>query len=114
MVKKVLFYEQEPCAKAFEFRLCESSRVRGEASQLISGFTKVLQSHFRRRSIEGCIALDLPVGVGVRCDRRVVSTGFAESPADSGTRLETLNVRGEQVRLADCSVRVWASWFKRE
>ena len=54
MVKKVLFYEQEPCAKAFEFRLCESSRVRGEASQLISGFTKVLQSQTVAGLISGC------------------------------------------------------------
>ena len=62
--------------------------------------------------IEGCVALGLPAVAGVRCDRRVVRTGFAESLTDSGTRLETLNVRGEQVKLADCSVTVWASWFK--
>jgi hypothetical protein len=64
--------------------------------------------------IEGCVELVLPAVVGVRCARRVVSTGFAESPAEPGTRLKTLNVRGEQVKLADCSVPVWASWFKRE
>jgi Transposase DDE domain len=62
--------------------------------------------------IEGCVELVLPAVVGMRCDRRVRSTGFAESTAAPGTRLETLNVRGEQVKLADCSVPVWASWFK--
>jgi hypothetical protein len=62
--------------------------------------------------IEGCVALGLPAVVGVRCDRRVLSTGFAEHPAKPGTKLETLSVRGEQVKLADCCVTVWASWFK--
>ena len=64
--------------------------------------------------IEGCVALGLPAVVGVRYDRRVLSTGFAEHPAKPGTKLETLNVRGEQIKLANCSVPVWASWFKRE
>jgi hypothetical protein len=43
----------QPCSEALEFGLFESSTVRGEASQLISGFTKALQFQVENSTSRG-------------------------------------------------------------
>lgn len=62
--------------------------------------------------LEGCVALNLPAVVGIRCDRRVERVGVERFDPAVGTRLNTLKTRGTRVELHGCNVPVWVSWFK--